>query len=156
MLDRSEKLTSAGGVIYRRTDGKIQVVICGRIKASLWALPKGTPDDYETRTETAIREVREETGLEVVVEIFIDSIHYSFTRKGTNKNYQKEVFFYLMRKVGGDFSRHDKEFDIVKWVNEKDVASTLTYHNEVDIVQKGLSLVKIRRKRTPQSRDFRR
>ena len=156
MSGKLEKLTSAGGVVLRRSDGKIQVVICGRIDSGLWALPKGTPDDYETRAETATREVREETGLEVVIESFIDSIHYSFTRNETNENYHKEVFYYLMRPVGGDFSHHDEEFDIVKWVDEKDVVSTLTYQNEVDIVQKGLSLVKTRGKRTPKGGNLRR
>ena len=156
MSVKLEKLTSSGGVVLRRTGGKIQVVICGRVDPGLWALPKGTPDDYETRTETAIREVREETGLEVVIESFIDSIHYRFTRNETNNSYQKEVFYYLMRPVGGDFSHHDGEFDIVKWIDEKDVASTLTYQNEVDIVQKGISLVKTRRERTPQGGNLRR
>ena len=156
MSVRLEKLTSSGGVVLRRIGGKIQVVICGRIGPGLWALPKGTPDDYETRAETAIREVREETGLEVVIESFIDSIHYSFTRNETYNSYQKEVFYYLMKPVGGDFSHHDEEFDIVKWIDEKDVASTLTYQNEVDIVQKGISLVKARRKRTPQGGNLRR
>ena len=54
-----------------------------------------------------------------------------------------------MRPVGGDFSLHDNEFDIVQWVKDINISSTLTYDNEVDIVQKGLSMVKRRSKGTP-------
>ena len=95
---RTEQLVSAGGVVYRRVDGIVEAVLCGRhvtpqtadnpggqpsdtaTGAIRWSLAKGTPDPGETLEETALREVREETGLEVEINAPIDSIEYWFRR----------------------------------------------------------------------------
>ncbi len=139
---RTVELMSAGGVVYR-TDGKngIEVVICGREYPSVWGLPKGTPDPGETEEQTALREVREETGLQVVSERYIDSIRYWFVRASDGARCNKIVHYYLMRPVGGDLSQHDHEFDYVEWKSPSEACRTLTYENEVEIVQKGASMV---------------
>ena len=136
------ELMSAGGVVYR-TDGtgEVEVVVCGREYPAVWGLPKGTPDTGETEEQTALREVREETGLDVVSEDYIDSIDYWFVRAGDGARCHKLVHYYLMRPVGGDTSKHDHEFDFVKWVPPIDACRILTYENEVEIVQKGVSMV---------------
>ena len=120
-----EDLVSAGGVVYGTNDGELEVVVCGRLSPPVWGLPKGTPDPGESREETALREVREETGLEVEIERFI----------------HKTVLYYLMSSVGGDISLHDHEFDEVRWLPADRACETMTYENEAEVVKKGLSLV---------------
>ena len=100
-------------------------------------------DSGERIEETALREVTEETGLEVKTIRYIDSIYYWVTN---HPDYQgqklyKQVYYYLMETTGGDFSKHDDEFDTVEWVESSKIPDILTYENEVEIVQKGLSLV---------------
>ena len=107
----------------------------------LWGLPKGTPEAEETREQTALRAVNEETGLEVEIEGFIDSIEYSFFSPFDRVRYHKVVLFYRMSANGGDISLHDQEFDTVCWAPVQEALDNLTYDNEVRIVQKGLSLV---------------
>ena len=141
-MNGGKVLVSAGGIVYRICDGKIQVVICCRNDPSSCNLPKGTPDSGETREETALREVREETGLEVKISAYIGNIEYKFPSYNGREILHKSVFYYLMSPIGGDFAFHDTEFDTVGWVDEEKIFSTLTYSNEVGIVQKGLSLVK--------------
>ncbi len=136
------ELMSAGGLVYR-TDGEsgIEVVICGREYPAVRGLPKGTPDPGEAKEQTALREVREETGLDVLIEGYIDSIRYWFVRASDGARCHKVVHYYLMRPVGGDLSRHDHEFDFVEWASSTEACRTLTYENEVEIVQKGASMV---------------
>ena len=133
---------SAGGVVYRETRDGGEIVGCGRLNTESYHLPKGTPEPGETREETALREVREETGLNVEILRFVGEINYLIQGFGSSKKLKKTVFFYLMKSTGGDFSFHDEEFDFAKWVKVSEIVNTLTYINEVHIVQKSLSLVK--------------
>ncbi len=138
----TENLMSAGGVVYRANSaGRTEVAICGLRYPENWRLPKGTPDPGESVLQTALREVREETGLQVKSLDYIDSIEYWFVRAQDGMRCHKVVHFYLMKSTGGDVSRHDHEFDIVKWAPVEDACRFLTYESEVDIVRKGVSMV---------------
>ena len=138
---RVEKLVSAGGVVHRSGIDGVQVVICGRSSPRIWQLPKGTPDAGETIEETALREAEEETGLRLEIHEFIDTVDYWFVRSTDGVRCHKTVHFYLMSATGGDVSLHDHEFDAVQWLDVEDVLKTLSYNNEVRIVQKGAALV---------------
>lgn len=138
---RTERLASVGGVVYRIQNGAVEVAICGRESPPVWGLPKGTPAPGETPEQTARREVVEETGLEVTIQGFIDGIEYWFVRSTDGVRCHKAVSFYLMSAVGGDVSLHDQEFDTVQWFPVEVALRTLTYANEARIVEKGLSMV---------------
>lgn len=120
---------SAGGVVWRRDgNGEVEVVLCGRTADKVWGLPKGTPDDGESIEETALREVREETGLQVKAGPELGAIEYWFTSGGVR--YHKFVHHWLMEPIGGDVADHDHEFDAVEWVPLRDALRMLTYNNE--------------------------
>jgi len=53
---------AAGGVVLRGSGDAVEVVIAGRDSDRTWVFPKGTPDHGETIEQTALREVREESG----------------------------------------------------------------------------------------------
>ena len=131
-ITRSARATSAGGVVYRALDGRIQVALAHRRSPPLWALPKGTPDAGETIEETAVRETREESGLEVEIERRLSSIRYFFVRGSTRFN--KTVHFFLMRAVGGSPDDHDAEFDEVRWVDLPEALAILTHATERSVV----------------------
>jgi ADP-ribose pyrophosphatase YjhB (NUDIX family) len=135
---------SAGGVVYRRTQksangasdpgSSYEVALVGRIKHELWALPKGTPRAGETPEATALREVREETGLLTRIVAEIGLIEYTFQRKGVR--YHKEVLHFLMEATGGDIADHDEEYDRVEWVPLDEAVERLTHENEAEIVRR--------------------
>jgi 8-oxo-dGTP pyrophosphatase MutT (NUDIX family) len=124
---------SAGGVVWRKgQDDRLEVVICGRRNERIWGLPKGTPDNNEAIEQTALREVREETGLEVRLGERLNSIEYWFTANGVR--YHKRVHHWMMEPVGGDLSHHDHEFDDVRWLPAAEAYATLTYEGEKGLI----------------------
>ena len=120
-----------------------EVVLCYRQSENLWALPKGTPEENESKEETARREVTEESGLEVVSGPSIGETRYSFGLDGFI--YEKVVYFYLMSAVGGDTGLHDEEFDLVEWVPVEQAIEQLTFKNESRILEKALSMAEEQR-----------
>lgn len=136
-----EDTVSAGGVVYRRTDQGVEIAICGRSTEGIWGLPKGTPNPGETLEETAVREVSEETGLQVVIRGRIGSISYWFSRPQEGKRYHKTVHYFLMAATGGSVADHDYEFDRVDWFPAEEACALLTYPNEVAVVRKALALI---------------
>ena len=134
-----ERAVSAGGVVYRRGPAGIEVVLCGRTADSVWGLPKGTPDADESLGDAAVREVREETGLEVAIEGKIGTIEYWFAREGVR--YHKFVHYYLMVAVGGSVENHDWEYDRVDWLLVEEAYKSLSYRNEVEVVRKAVVMI---------------
>jgi 8-oxo-dGTP pyrophosphatase MutT (NUDIX family) len=127
---------SAGGVVYRDDGGALMIALCGRIRPGTWNLPKGTPDYGETIEETALREVQEETGLEVEIERQLGHIEYCFTRE--KKRFHKTVHFFLMGERGGSFDLHDPEFDVVEWFPAAQAARSLTFETEAEVLRRAI------------------
>jgi len=97
-----------------------------------WTLPKGTPEAGESVEATALREVAEETGLEVRIVAPAGSIEYDFSVDG--QRVHKVVNHFLMRPVGGDLRGHDQEFEEVRWVPLGEAGRLLSFATERDIV----------------------
>lgn len=132
---RSARATSAGGVVVRRRDGRDQLVLGRRTRERagiVWSLPKGTPQPGESAHATALREVGEETGLQVRILGRLPDVHYVFVRAGTR--YFKTVHYFLMEAVGGDFARHDREFEEVRWVDFAETAGFPMFETERALV----------------------
>ena len=138
---RVENPVSAGGVVYQMNGGRLETVLCGRSQPVRWSLAKGTPDEGETLEQTALREVREETGLEVEIDGSLGSIDYWFADRAKDVRYHKTVHFYLMMAVGGATDQHDPEFDVVQWFDAEDALKNLAYANEVNVLQRAMDLI---------------
>jgi 8-oxo-dGTP pyrophosphatase MutT (NUDIX family) len=133
---RNATATSAGGIVIRYQDGIPALVVGSRRREPdglTWTLPKGTPHAGETTEETALREVAEETGLEVRITGPLDSIEYWFVQRGTRIH--KTVHYFLMEPTGGDLARHDREFEHVRWLPIPDAPGLLTFETERALVR---------------------
>lgn len=139
---RTATATSAGGIVVRFEGGRPHLVIGSRRRerdGRTWTLPKGTPERGETREETAVREVAEETGLEVRITGPLDDIEYWFVQSGTRIH--KTVHYFLMEPTGGDLARHDHEFDQVRWVPFDEASSMLTFETERALVARAAAAI---------------
>lgn len=99
-------------------------------------LPKGTPDGAETVEQTALREVKEETGLEVRIVAPLGAIDYFFTQAGARIH--KTVHYFLMEPVGGNLAEHDWEFDEVRWFPIQEALSLLTFPTERQLAEQAM------------------
>ncbi len=126
---------SAGGVVYRHGLEGIEVVLVGRRRERLWALPKGKPDGAESPEQTALREVREETGLEATIEQPLGEVAYWYTGVDGVRVHKRVVYF-LMRATGGNTADHDHEFDDVTWVHLSEAERLLTHRNQLHILRR--------------------
>jgi len=125
---------SAGGVAFRRTADGVEVVLVGRLEPERWVLPKGTPTRGESMEQTAVREVSEETGVQVrLIRPLID-IDYWFILHGVR--HFKTVHFYLMEAVGGDTSLHDHEYDVAAWFSIGEGLRRLAFANERAVLER--------------------
>lgn len=134
---RTARATSAGGVVHRAADRSSEILLVHRRSPVLWALPKGTPVAGETIDETALRETREETGIEVEIEASLGSIRYFFVR-GTTR-FHKTVHFFLMRPIGGALELHDGEFDEVRWVPVPEALALMNHATERSVVERAVA-----------------
>jgi 8-oxo-dGTP pyrophosphatase MutT (NUDIX family) len=139
---RTSTATSAGGIVVRYESDQPWLVVGSRRRerdGRTWTLPKGTPNAGETREQTALREVREETGLEVRITGPLDSIEYWFVQSGTRIH--KTVHYFLMEPVGGDLAGHDHEFDEVRWIPFASAATMLTFETERALVARAAEVL---------------
>jgi 8-oxo-dGTP pyrophosphatase MutT (NUDIX family) len=140
---RSALATSAGGIVVSANRERPALVVGMRRRGRdsvTWTLPKGTPHHGETAEETAIREVGEETGLEVRILERLPSIEYDFSQDGTRIH--KTVHYFLMAPIGGDMSRHDHEFERVRWVPFDEAAGLLSFPTERELVASTMDRVR--------------
>ena len=125
---------SAGGVVWReaRAEGEVEIVLV-QTPARRWSLPKGTPENGEKLVDAALREVSEETGLQVAVDEKIGVMRYSFP--GEEARIEKAVHFWLMRATGGSFEHHDDEHIDVRWVGLGDAMRMVSYRNTASLLE---------------------
>ena len=95
-----------------------------------WTLPKGQQEPGETLEETALREVREETGLEVELLASLDTIDYWFVWLPERTRYHKFVHYFLMRATGGELSLHDREVEEAAWFPPHAARLAMAFKNE--------------------------
>lgn len=125
---------SAGGLVVRRFRGRPWVAAV-RVKNGL-ALPKGIIDPGETAAEAALREVREEAGLETRLVHKLGDVRYWYTRPGARV--MKVVSFFLLAYRRGSVRDHDDEVLGAEWVPLAEAPTRLAYRGEREMAEKAL------------------
>lgn len=135
--------TSAGGVVVREWNGELQVAVIRPRGKTVWALPKGHVDGVENPEQAALREVREETGLDAELDRPLGEIRYFYQFKG--RRIFKTVAFFLFRYRAGEIDRLDPsmrvEVDQARWIRLADAQRVLAYRGEREIVARAQELL---------------
>ena len=105
--------------------------------AKVLALPKGHPEEGESPSEAALREVREEAGVVARLVEPLGDVRYWYTREG--RRIAKVVSFFLLDYVSGEVDDHDFEVEHARWMPLQDAARELTYAGEREMAARALS-----------------
>jgi 8-oxo-dGTP pyrophosphatase MutT (NUDIX family) len=130
---------SAGGLVIRNLRGRPFLAVV-RVRDEILALPKGHPEPGESSQEAALREVREETGLEATPLGKLGDIRYWYARDG--QRVLKIVSFFLFRYRSGRLADHDHEVEEAHWIPLEEAPIRLAYRGEKDMAKAALSRVR--------------
>lgn len=129
---------SCGAVVYRKHHGNTEILLIKHLNSGHWSFPKGHVEEGETEVETAIREIKEETDIDVMIDpTFRETVTY-FPKKET----QKVVVYFMAKAKNFDFTPQETEIAEIKWVDICHAASLLTYENDKTIVSKAKNAIK--------------
>ena len=142
MARPADREFSAGGVVVDpSSDPPMCIVVVPTRRAAdgakVLTLPKGHPDGAESAMAAALREVREEAGVDAVVTATLGDVRYVYQRSG--RRVAKTVRFFLMACTGGSIEDHDHEVELVRWVSLDEAISTLSYPGEREMARRALA-----------------
>lgn len=120
-----KKTTSCGGVIWRSVGGQFELLLVKQFaNKERWGIPKGHVHKGESLEECAIREVREEAGVQISLGPRLPDVAVTY------KNEDKTVVSWLSTCVGNDEPRHDdpdSEVADARWFNITALPELIVY-----------------------------
>ena len=133
---------SAGGIAFKKEKGDTFILVCQHSQHHGWVFPKGLIGDHvekESKEETAIREVKEETGVLGKILKPLSPIEYFYVFAG--QKIKKTVYYFLMLCVWENIEEHDNEMEKVEWIKKDEVEKRLTYESDKMVWQQARELL---------------
>ncbi len=128
---------SCGAIVYRKFHGNTEILLIKHINSGHWSFPKGHMEAGENEIETALREIKEETNIDVIVDpTFRQIVTYS-----PKKDIQKEVVYFIAKAKSCDLKPQEEEISEIRWVELGYALSLLTYENDRNVVNKAKNLL---------------
>ena len=129
---------SAGSIIFRRNENKIQYLIVESVLHHTWGFPKGHLENNEDAEEAAKREVFEEVGLKPEFDFnFKEKVKYQLT-----ENKEKTVVYFIAKYLAGQEVKTQKEEILAsKWVSLVEAQKYLTEHGKMDVLTKAQNYI---------------
>jgi 8-oxo-dGTP pyrophosphatase MutT (NUDIX family) len=135
---------SSGGVVYRKVgDDAYDVAIVYRKRHDDWSLPKGHIEEGETKEVAALREVKEEAGLDARIAEPLGGIVY-FYRRRNGDLVRKTVYHFLMEATAGEFPSPTWEITESRWVPITEAQTLLSYKNDAGVVAKAMAALGVK------------
>lgn len=129
-----KKEKSCGVIVIKRENEEFKILLLEHQKGHI-SYPKGHVEENETELQTAEREVKEETNIDVKID---ETKRYTMNYI-TDRGASKEVVLFLAQKIGGNLSRQESEISQIEWLGFDDAISRLSYKNTKDLFKKVVS-----------------
>lgn len=128
---------SCGAIVYRKFHGNTEILLIRHIKSGYWSFPKGHVEGNETEPETAMREIKEETNIDVLIDTgFRETVSFS-PRRDTSKT----VVYFVAKALNTDTKPQEEEISEIRWVEIGQALSYLTYDNDKLVVTKAKAFI---------------
>lgn len=128
---------SCGAIVYRKFHGNTEILLIRHIKSGYWSFPKGHVEAGETEAETAMREIKEETNIDVLIDTgFRETVSFS-PRRDTSKT----VVYFVAKALNSDTKPQEEEISEIRWVEIGQALSYLTYDNDKLVVTKAKAFI---------------
>ena len=129
---------SCGAVVYRKYHGNTEILLAKHVKSGYWSFPKGHVEEGETEVETAAREIREETGVDVFIDTgFRETVTYSL-----RNDVKKTVVYFVARaKKNKDLVPQHSEISELRWVGVDKAGEYLAFENDRAIINKAKAFI---------------
>ena len=121
---------SCGAIIFDND----KVLVIKQVKGH-WGFPKGHVEKGETEIETALREIKEETNLDVE----IDEKYRYIERYSPEEGIEKDVVFFIANKVGGEIKVQEEEVTETEWLSPEEALERVTYESSKSILKSVIS-----------------
>jgi uncharacterized protein len=129
--DDMEKEVSCGALIYRYEKGVREYLLIQHVNGTHYGFPKGHIEHNEKRKETALREIKEETNLNV----YIVGNYYKKVTYSPKHNVIKDVIYYIAKVMDGNIQKQDSEIIQILWCSFDEAMNLLNYENDKNILK---------------------
>ena len=129
-----KKEKSCGAIVFYLKDNKEQILLIKHANSGHWSFPKGHVEARETEVETALREIKEETGINVSIDTrFREVVTYS-----PKKDVLKDVVYFFATSEEYETFNQEEEVSDIKWVDLSSVVSCVSYKNDKALLRKAI------------------
>ena len=123
---------SCGAIVYLKQDSSIKLLLLKHKCGGHWSFPKGHVEKGETETQTALREVKEETGISIdLKEGFRQSVEYY-----PKPNVKKQVVYFIGETKTSEYKMQEEEIGEITWANIENAYNMVTFKNDKKLIYK--------------------
>lgn len=122
---------SCGAIVYKIENNSVYLLMVMHLNGGHWSFPKGHVENGETEGETALREIKEETNLDVRLDTSFRHVVTYSPKSGV----MKDVVYFAATSLNEDFIPQKEEISKIKWVNLNDADKTVTFDNDKNLVK---------------------
>ncbi len=126
-----KKEKSCGAIVYKILKNKVLFLLLKHNRGH-WSFPKGHVENEETEEQTALREIKEETNLDVI----IDTNFRKTSTYSPKENVMKDVIFFVakLKENNEEEKAQESEIETLGWFSYEEALKTITYENDKKVL----------------------
>ena len=133
-----KKEKSCGAIVFYLKGEIEQILLIKHANSGHWSFPKGHVEAGETDVETAVREIKEETGVDALIDTrFREVVTYS-----PKKDVLKDVVYFFATTNDYETSNQEEEVSDIRWMDMDKVIGSVSYKNDKELVKKAIAFYK--------------